>query len=119
VLIVPIAQALLLFALALVASTLVAIPFRVPIRPLALLVRAAIVFVGSLLLWLAWASADGPAWLPIELAGATWPLGVLASLNGATALAVELLARRLHLVEPRALESVRVERASVPDVSAT
>jgi hypothetical protein len=103
----------------------VAIPFRAPLRPLALLVRAAIVFVGGLLLWLGWASVDGPTWFSIELAGVTWPLGVLALVNGSAALAVELLARRFHLVEPRrprlarAAEPARRVRESVPDVGAT
>jgi hypothetical protein len=97
----PIAQALLFFVLSLAASGAVVLLVGSRASWLGVLVRAATVFVIGLLLWLGWSALDAPAWGGVRIGAATWPLGVLATITGATALSLELLARRMQLAEPR------------------
>lgn len=97
----PIAQALLFFVLSLAASGAVVVLAGSRVSVLGVLVRAATVFVLGLLLWLGWSALDAPAWGGVRIGAATWPLGVLAVITGATALSLELLARRMQLAEPR------------------
>lgn len=99
VLLEPIAQALLFFALCVAASSTVVLLARSAFSPLGVAIRSSAVFVGGLLLWLWWSSLDLPAWGGLRIGYTTWPLGVLAVLTGLNALAVELLGRRLQLVE--------------------
>lgn len=107
----PIAQALLFFGLSLLASGLVAVLARQGVSSLGVLVRAAIVFVVGLLLWLGWAELDLPAWGAVRIGAATWPFGALAVLTTLAASTVEVAAWKLRVVERR-------RRAEVP-LSAT
>lgn len=101
VLVEPMAQALLFFVFSLVASVVVVVLVRSRLSFLGALVRAAMVFVLGLLLWLGWSALDGPAWGGVRIGVTTWPLGVLAVITAGTAFVLELLARRMQLTEAR------------------